>query len=465
MQQALEQLAIQAGVSILADGEPEQKSHRFEKQLEASCKAEDALTQIAEAFNYSWSVSKSGFVLMRKRFTDEHERPEVVPDELSASIQVIFGFLRPFYTPQPGVSMTNTFRRLTADLSPDERNLLNSGDGLPLSVLNPSLREQAMHLICMNELNSMSLRLEGLNKILAALPGSRLMTNNVLFVGGKTEPYIVLALNQAAVTEPVLLWSLMEKNVGPSAQPTIPAPARVAKSLGLYQAHTVHESLLGLQDRFQITITLLPKVQAYRRILLLLRDADASHAPAAFAEMYGWRLQQKNEHAYFLYRRAIEPPRDASELGKAILKALPADISRCLFARPITLNGEMYVDDHDRFPQLPGKGDARSFAITKIYIHYRMALHALRGSFADDAFSKPIPYSALSVQQQQDLLYSLWTFAAGQFADDLWKITYKPPSYMTDPMHTRLINKGDGSFGIIGAGGGSVVVREGPSSN
>lgn len=456
MQQALEQLAAQAGISILADGIPNAKRLNIETQATA----ENTLTQIADTFDYSWTLSKTGFVLMQKRFTDEHERPEVVPDEMRAATRNILSLMQPFYSAQSGESMTSVFRKIIAGLSSEESKKANSMHGLPVAELQPDLQPPAIHLLYMNEMDALSRRLDELNKMLVALPEARIMSADVLFGDGKNHKCVVLAFAPSSEIRATLLWDPERRETLPSAKEAEAAMPISSAVPSLAEAFTIEEAFARLQTRCQISATVLPKMRQQRQIMLLLHDADAPQAPTAFAELYNWRLQHQ-DNAVFLYPQPVVMPQSISELGKAILNALPADVARSLFTRPTTLGGEKYVDIHDNFPQLPGKGDARPYALTKTRL--LDTLPRLRRSFSATSLDKPLAYQLLSADQQRDLVYHLWSFTAAQIVDSLWKLAFRPPSRVTDPLHARLLRHGVDAFSMIGSGGDRVQVQSGPN--
>src|SRR5687768_6914649 len=83
-----ELIATKAEISILIEGwprkpEPLPQAGRPNRKLTVSA----ALSDLAERYDYTWELSRSGVVLFRKRFSDEHSRPEATHAELRESVR------------------------------------------------------------------------------------------------------------------------------------------------------------------------------------------------------------------------------------------------------------------------------------------------------------------------------------------------------------------------------------------
>ena len=470
MQQALEQVAAQAGISILAEGTPARKP--FMGRAEAS--AEQALAQIAGDCDYTWSLSKSGVVLLTKRFTDEHDRPDVVPAEMRAVAHDMLTAVQTIYTPPPArTTLSAQFRALFAALTPEQVAAGASGRGLLVASLAEPLRGQAVQTIYTEEFSKVYLDWHNFEKHMEALPQSRLVTVARSDMQGNSLRAIVLADPNTPLDTSRWLWSKEDtENKSVEEEPVVPPPA-TPPPLGLLRANTVGEALDILRDRFHIAVTLAPRM-GERRVLLLLHKADAGRIVAALAELHNWRYQEKDQgaqqgrkqganpaqpanapdkaQAYFMYRRAFDTPRTFAEMGQAILAALPPDMARCLFTKPSTLDGKPYIDFHKMYPMLPGADNPTEFTYTKITRQKDAALHRLRHSFAPDTFAAPVPYAALTTQQKRDLIYYLFSYAVQQTLDQLWTLTHNPPDWLVDPLRAAIIQRGD-SYGILRADG------------
>ena len=130
-------LATQTGRNILIDGEPALNS----ADLHFSGAAASALDKIADMFDYAWTVSKSGIVLMTKRFHNPASLPQTNAGELRQTAQEIveslkilpslpdrqlsecFGSLAATFTPAQAETLQNHGRLRTGDLLPSQQEL------------------------------------------------------------------------------------------------------------------------------------------------------------------------------------------------------------------------------------------------------------------------------------------------------------------------------------------------------
>ena len=137
---ALRELRIQAGISTLADGEPSANV----SDIDVRGTAADALDIIGESFDYSWMRSKSGTVLLFKRFQRHEERPQMnVPEvlrmvrEVSAAAnriphgtttedwhRTLLALSRTF-TPEQMAALRAGRRIYTSDLAPMQRSMVS----------------------------------------------------------------------------------------------------------------------------------------------------------------------------------------------------------------------------------------------------------------------------------------------------------------------------------------------------
>lgn len=70
-------------VNVMVDGEPVlQKA-----DLDSEGSLRDALNSIAEKFDYNWRVSRSGVILMTKRFKNLQEQPQMHPEEMRQMVK------------------------------------------------------------------------------------------------------------------------------------------------------------------------------------------------------------------------------------------------------------------------------------------------------------------------------------------------------------------------------------------
>ena len=83
--QAMQRFAEQTGKGYFIDGEPLQK----DMELDFDLTAKDALDKIAEAFDYTWTLSRHQVILLNKRFKDPDDLPQMQYREMRHMAQDI----------------------------------------------------------------------------------------------------------------------------------------------------------------------------------------------------------------------------------------------------------------------------------------------------------------------------------------------------------------------------------------
>jgi hypothetical protein len=81
MSEALEAVSKAAHISVVADGEPilKKADFKFDGTIH------DAIDSMARAFDYSWTATRAGVVIMSKQFSEPSERPQVnLPEDEAA---------------------------------------------------------------------------------------------------------------------------------------------------------------------------------------------------------------------------------------------------------------------------------------------------------------------------------------------------------------------------------------------
>jgi len=86
----VEYLAATAKISIVTDGVPD----RVAANLEVDGTVREALDKLAAGFDCGWSVSKSGIVMIARRFADETEHPQIHLKEMQQMVRDIHAALQ-----------------------------------------------------------------------------------------------------------------------------------------------------------------------------------------------------------------------------------------------------------------------------------------------------------------------------------------------------------------------------------
>jgi hypothetical protein len=129
-------LLARSGVRVLADGIP--VTENIELQHEGTIRS--ALDKIAKQLDYTWTLSRNGVVLMRKKFSNEKERPQAHRAELMQVAQDMLTIL-PDLEPDPENKVWGRYLfQLGQTLTPAQLAQLRNGKRLDYSELTPEQR-------------------------------------------------------------------------------------------------------------------------------------------------------------------------------------------------------------------------------------------------------------------------------------------------------------------------------------
>ncbi len=126
--QVVAALSLEMKRGIAADGVPRLLQADF--NLEGT--AREVLDRVADAFDYQWTLSRSGVVLLSKRFQNPDERPQLNLPELQQMARDANTVLR---QASGGRAMNQTAQLINAlfdAFSPEQRQILQDGKSLPI---------------------------------------------------------------------------------------------------------------------------------------------------------------------------------------------------------------------------------------------------------------------------------------------------------------------------------------------
>lgn len=130
---AISILSQKLGLNMLADDKPMLATADFD--LSGDLKS--VLDAITDKYDYVWTRSEQGVILLRKRFLDPKERPQVFVPEVKQTAKDITSILSTF-----GAQRTNGFgeilHTLYASLNKDQFQLLSNGGVLYANQLQPA---------------------------------------------------------------------------------------------------------------------------------------------------------------------------------------------------------------------------------------------------------------------------------------------------------------------------------------
>jgi len=187
MDSVFEALAKDTHVNIVADGEPLRRKADF--KFDGSLR--DALDKVGNTFDYTWTVSKGGVVLMTKQFTDPKERPQVnLPEMLEMTRNIIHALCSVDYDKDPANWMA-LVREMAQSFTPQQLGALELGKKLRGSDLLPQQQAEVQQASVANTFVSAFHLWDDLLPNLEGMPTSRLQARKLDEVrpDSKTHPY------------------------------------------------------------------------------------------------------------------------------------------------------------------------------------------------------------------------------------------------------------------------------------
>jgi hypothetical protein len=142
LEQILEMIRKTGGINIVVDGEPV----RTKADFDLSGTLQDALDRVADTFDYNWTVTKSGVVLMTKRFKDPEEHPQANLPEMRQMAKDILDALSLATHDTDDQAWSKQLETLAHSFTPAQFQALHAGQRLHGSDLAPdqlSLLRQA----------------------------------------------------------------------------------------------------------------------------------------------------------------------------------------------------------------------------------------------------------------------------------------------------------------------------------
>lgn len=105
--------------NVVVDGEPVRKA----ADISSAGSLRDALDQLCDLFDYDWTVTKSGIILLSKRFKAENERPQLNLPEMRQTFRDILAAIKPFDVKEDS---TPTLRKLISTFTEEQSSFLNN---------------------------------------------------------------------------------------------------------------------------------------------------------------------------------------------------------------------------------------------------------------------------------------------------------------------------------------------------
>lgn len=140
----LRDLSQRYGVSVIADGVPLLQS----ADLEFRGSLREALDRIADTFDYTITIRKTGIVSMMKRFKNPEERPQVIPAEMRQTATDMLTILPvfPYDVDEPPL-WARMIRQLAPQLTPEQIDGMKQGKTLMIADLAPKFQQMMAEII------------------------------------------------------------------------------------------------------------------------------------------------------------------------------------------------------------------------------------------------------------------------------------------------------------------------------
>ena len=114
--EALKTLHAAGHINVLVDGEPRTQH----ADVNADKTVREALNAVCDAFDYKWTLSKSGIVLLTKRFKNSEERPQMRYAEMVQMAKDIRDALSLSPVTDEDASPNATLKQLLKSLTPEQ---------------------------------------------------------------------------------------------------------------------------------------------------------------------------------------------------------------------------------------------------------------------------------------------------------------------------------------------------------
>ncbi len=143
-------IASSAHVNILVDGEPA----LLKADLDFDGSVKQAIYKLADVFDYTWTVAKSGCVLMSKRFKSLDERPQATLPEMTRMARDVVSALTSVDYDKDSNHWNQLIVQIGRSLTPAQYQLLTTKMGLHGSDLNPDQLHQLQQAMLFSTLNN-----------------------------------------------------------------------------------------------------------------------------------------------------------------------------------------------------------------------------------------------------------------------------------------------------------------------
>lgn len=337
-QDALDALAAQAHVAIVAEGAPLHPAltGKDVPDLPANTPLSTAVTKIAAAYDYS-AERQGGVFVLKKRYTDPEDLPDVTLDECRQSLDDVLRVLDAF-NPHLFISIREPLSdRLAMDfvktLTPEQERAMQAKN-LHYTDLTPGQQALIVRTILYETVQMQADGFQGLQDIFAQAPKSVIRTQ------AQGRKGVFLEYTQTERRDPLypnfqrLAWASLTFEA-PLADGEAPPPARPVAQSPPARGATLGEVVDGLNAALGRKAQEAPMaVEAALRAKPVTAAGLGNAAPLdalrALAAVYGLRIGASDRGGPLLERASSSAPRALPDLPQALRAALPAPLLRAM---------------------------------------------------------------------------------------------------------------------------------------
>ena len=371
MSAAIADLAKQSGHNIVVNDEP--RDNQADLEFKGSTK--DALDKVAEAYDYTWKLGKSGAILMTKRFSRQMEYPPLNAQELNQTARDILAILQSFnFDLEKNQDENALGLAVYESLTPEQTATLRAGKTLHASQLSDAQKQRVAQAILGGVLSNRWYKwtlVAAQTQLLAgATPDS--YAELIYFKPARSairpeageqlpaeafqthESFHYVMVNKRREEQELGIYAagMMVVPAGPPRRagertngrllipfvPPAPLPSRIPESeqptaLPQGLASSTHlnmgaTTLKAVTQALSAQTGLRVQTETYleeRNLVVELKNVTAQNALDSLAELNDWRWFSPEKGVVMLTRKRAPLPQSLSDLPVCMSAALPAD--------------------------------------------------------------------------------------------------------------------------------------------
>lgn len=326
---ALQALATQAHVAFVAEGTPLQPvlPPQAVPDLCVTMSAETAVQKVAAAYDYD-AERQGDIFLLRKRYTNPHELPDVTLEECTlamADVVKVLSALSPHLQPGRDHSLNEPLVfDFVRTLTPDQFQSLQS-ETLRVLDLSPQQRELVLRSTLYYYVQSPADDAENALRLIKQASQTALYMKNPRSRGGFGYEFRPSSSH---------MYFMPFDEGGPlptiNGNPLPPTPEPDRRTWKAEVPTTLGEVVAALNRRVGPRMAVDAALAAKPVTIIGARIIPTEKVLSAMAQVYGLRVKTENEILLRLTRRALRLPTDVWALSVSVRRALPPSLLRAV---------------------------------------------------------------------------------------------------------------------------------------